>query len=498
MTSSELFKNAFIAELCGHPSAAAYRRKLTLDGHDADTLDAKIKKAGKTVSKSDILAENSQHGFFLNHPQSWSNFERVAKFVAKKGEPFTADDLLSEVAHGSKSTYLESAVNNKALKTLFTPEIWQGRYDEVERLYYNINIGTRRKLTAEFDIKDIKRKIFELDGLKTREDMLSGMNIDSDDFPRMFQHGGISRLRSVAEKLERHGMHLTKEDIFFADEQGDNMFYYASAWKNFDEIVEMVSKGGERFEVEDFFKQNGNRPSVLKRAQENGAMDKVFTPAIWEGRLTEMMGLWSRLKPIEKQEVGLDEFAHIVEAAEDKMYGNLLSIDKNLKASDLTKPIAIEGKVHVYPLALASTWDNWDKIQNQLKENGETIKLSDLRKKSGYMNRPLLETAIHNGHLNKIVDLLIETKQSFQVEDLMQRDHNANSLLLVAARRQELKKLFSPKLWAGHVNDMKTLWAQLPVEFKGQVNWAKTLNQTNIETLHLSKKNGQAPLKRRR
>ena len=227
-------------------------------------------------------------------------------------------------------------------------------------------------------------------------------------------------------------------------------------------------------------------------------MDKVFTPSVWEGRLDEMMNLWSRLKPIEKQELGLDEFAKIVEVAEDKMYGGLLSIDKNLKAKDLTQPIAIEGKTHVYPLALTSTWDNWDKIQKQLKQNGETIKLSALRKKSGHLNRPILETAVHNGQLGKIVDMLIETNQSFQVEDLMQRDHNANSLLMVAARRKELKKLFSPKLWAGHVNDMKTLWAQLPVEFKAQVNWAKTLNQTNIETLHMSKQGGQTPLKRRR
>lgn len=498
MTDRVLLKNAFIADLCGHPSAATYRRQLISSGITND-VDGLLAKVAKSVTKADILTKNDMGEYFLNCPQSWQNFSRIAEFVNDKGEPFVLDDFLTVVQSTTPvKNILDCAVDHKGLESLFAAEIWRGRYQEAEKVFYNIPVGRRKNYDGKVSLSEIKRSIYALDNKKTREDVLAELNIESQDFPKMFMHGGVERIRSLSEKLERHGLSLTKEDLFFADEMGDTMFFYPKVWTAFDEIVEILAKNGERFEVQDFLKQNGTRPSVIKRAQEAGAMDKIFNPVIWDGRLDEMLELWSKLKPLEKEDLGRDRFADLVARAEDKMYGGLLPLDNTLQTGDLTKPIAIEGKVKVYPLGLESTWQNWHKIQAAFTVEKKKFPVEALRQKSGYLDRTVLEMAVKNGQLENIVDMMIDTKQGFQVEDLMQRDYNANSLLMTIARRKELATLFTPKLWAGHVNDMKTLWAQLPVEFKSQVNWSKTLSETNVETLHSSNHGKKPPLKRRR
>ncbi len=496
MINKDLIKKAFIADLCHHPLAPSVRYQLSsvAPNQDVDTL---FKSIESEITVSDILNAQEDGVAFIDHAEGWKNFPKLAELVAKNGTPITAADLLGRIPGKQNKTFLQSATDNNGGEYLFTPSVWKGRFVEAETLFYKIPYTKRNEIENRIPFQEFKRGVYALDGLRTREDTLADLNIDWRDFPTMFEHGGIVRLRSIVAKLESHGLHLTKEDVMFPDREGDTMFFRKGVWAHFDEIVSVLAKNGEKFEVDDFFKQYGVRSHILKEAQTKGEMEKIFTPVLWDGRINEMLELWGRLAPLEKQDMGLDKFADVVANAEDRMYGGLITVDKNLKLQDLRQPIAIEGKVHVYPLGLKSVWSDWDKIQNVLNENGEHMKVSMLRRKSGYRERSILEMAVKNGHLEKVVNMLVETKQGLQIEDLMQRDHNNINLLMTIARRKELKTLFTPDLWVGRMNDMKTLWGQIPVEYKAQVNWSQVLNQVNVSTLNSSPKQRPA-LKRKR
>ncbi|MGM0422534.1 MAG: hypothetical protein ACQEQL_05480 [Pseudomonadota bacterium] len=498
MTNRKLLKHAYIATLCEHTSAQAYQDRV-FAVQNLDELAKQLEDAGEKITKADFFTGDEQGLRFLDSASGWRNFDKIIDIVEKNGEKFEAEDFLQVVGHRGR-TFLDSAGEHDALDKIFQAKLWMGNFKAVEKLYYEVPTGRRSLFRDEGRLLNIKREIAAAEGREIREDQLARLSIDWKDFPRMFsQPGGIERLRMLTDQLERNGEKLTKEDVLLTDHEGDTLFYKQEVWEHFTEIQSMLARNGEALDVADYIEKKGSRPSILERACENGALDKVFDPQFWAGRLSSMVELWEHLLPMEKSDLGHDEFARLLNKAENLTYGDVFNVDDVKNIKDLTQPIAIEGDAKVFPLSLDTVWDNIDDLMERLAKNKQSIKMQHMRQISGCAKKPIFEMAIKNGHLDKLIKVAKKSGEGFAVEDLLKKDDSGMTMLDVIGHRKQLSTLFDPELWAGRISDMKALWSQVPINQKSQLDWGDVLNRTNVCTLQQSSKKSDTPrLKRRR
>jgi hypothetical protein len=140
-----------------------------------------------------------------------------------------------------------------------------------------------------------------------------------------------------------------------------------------------------------------------------------------------------------------------------------------------------------------------DELIDRLAKNKQSIKMQHIRQTSGCAKKSIFEMAIKKGNLDKLVKLAKKSGEGFAVEDLLKKDDAGKTMLDVIGQRKELPTLFDPELWAGRIGDMKSLWSQVLLKEKSQLDWGDVLNKTNVQTLQNSSQKSKAPrLKRRR
>ena len=501
MTEHTPIKEALIASICEHRSAEDFQRKLFSEKNIGKLVE-QFKEVGEVLSKADFFSRDSDGHHFLDDRNAWNNFERIVDIVHKNGERFAAEDFLREVdtGRGWTTTFLDMAIKYDAVDALMKPEIWKGRYEDIEKICFSIPVGKRIESDLGEKLENLKRSMYALENKTTREDDLKKRGIDWQDIPDAFSKtGGLQRLQSISNALRRQGDRLTKSDLLIASYDGDTLFRRKGAWEEFDAILDILEQNGERLDASDLTFKRGVRESILERAVQHGSLGKIFTPKLWQGRLSEMTSLWHSLKPFEQSTtLGHDEFLSLLSQAEDDTYKGVVNMNENYGIVDLRSPVAVIDDVEVMPLGLASTWKNFDQLQATLERGSENIDMADLRKTSGFLNTSIFEMVIKNGHLNKAVELLASAKESVKLHDFLTKDRNGIDLLTVIAERGELGEVFQPQLWAGRLSDMKKLWAMVSFEDKNQVDWNKTVNETVRLTVDNKGKNKKPSLKRRK
>ncbi len=491
MTERTMLKQAFLAAMMKHKDARLFRDRAFAEPN-LHEINRQIEAAGETITKADFFSRDIFNSYFLDTVAAWKNFDTIVDFVHSKGETFTADDFLQKLDDGSgktNRTFLSSALENGAFDKVFQARIWQGRYDEVEHLYYSILPGQRRVHDQGHKLLEIKREIYADEGRELREDVLKDAGIDWFDLPKMFEgRNGMARLETYDKLLKEKGSKLTKEDVLMCNYEGDTMFSSKRAWDAFDKIAALLEANGETFGIEDFLTKRGHKPSVLTRAAQHDAVDKIFKPSMWVGRVADMVKLWNTLRPLEQtNSMGHDPFLLALSEAESQTYGPLFDSVQNKTPTDYISPIAVEGDVKILPLGLPSVWKDLDVKRDLFASeegaNAKSITMDDLRQTTGFQDKTILEIAIKAGFLNKVIEIATKTGEGLALQDLIAKDANENAMLRVIAERGELDTLFTPEIWAGRLQDMKRLWAWVPFEHKGQVNWNEVVNKTRVSTL---------------
>ena len=489
MDTNQLAKSVFVAEFLNLPTAVGLRGMLLTYLPSSLKAEEAVKKAGETISLSEFLSSKHKGNALMNTKEAWVSFPRILSFFQDKGYVLRAADFPAEA--------LSSAVKNNALSKIFDPVNWRGNFEEAEKLYFQIPSGHRMSHMTMDDFVKFKRSVYELEGRITREDQLKSYGIDWRTIPDVFEKiTGAKDIQKLAAKLRRNGDYLRKEDVFLTDKDGNNMMFHERAWTSFDIIVSLVHQSGDRFEVKDFLKKVGNRRSLIGRADEARALDKIFTEKVWGDRLPEMISLYRSLKPVQRLDLDEDAFLQALQKAEDNLYGGLIDY-KAAKLKDILKPVAILGNVRFYPLGLASTWEEWDQYSDLLL-NADSFDFDLLKTRSGYMDKTLFETALDSAHLDKVVTLLAHHNVAPPVEFLLKKDEMGQSLLTKIAARKQLDVLFTPDMWVGHEKEIKKLWASVPITEKAQVNWTRVLNEVNVMSFQKkAKKNTKPPVRKR-
>ncbi len=472
MTGNAYIRQAIIAALCEHPQQEKYRAR-AFSGDSLTSMTDALAGKGVALSKRDFLTPDENGTYLIDTPGFWRNFARIRDMLAKQGERFVSEDFLAVI--GERRTLLNSAIDNRALDKVFSDANWRGRYDEMELLWYKVAVPARRDYTNGDGTVPLtlKRSLLAAEGRELPEDRLQRAGLTPQEVRSAFRERGD--LEILKRRLAATGDRLRKEYILLCDPVGDTSLAAQEAWQRYPEVARLLAAHGERLELADFIRQVGQTGNLLMRASEHRALDKVFAPELWEGRLGDMLSLWSHVRGGWKAPSLTDaDFDLAYAAAESATYAPVIDFTKLHGKQDLLRPLNGNDAQPVLPVALKAFWDHHAAtVVPQLAKQGDALRLSDLRRVSGQMGQNVLISAAKFGHFRTVLDIVRASGEDLQLDDLMQRDHHGNTLLSVLAARKELPLVFAPDIWAGRVHDMKLLWSQVRHSDHGQVDMAK-------------------------
>lgn len=480
-------KQAFIATLCKHPKASDYQQD-AFRSADIMGLYKKLKEAGETLNKSDFLGTDKSGEYFLGSARAWDNFHHIVEILRENGEEFTADDFLT-VKEGSyyQRPLIESVVSHDKVDKLFSADVWKGRFEEMENLWYYIPPNKRGQLAQDEDGRiplKLKREVLGLDEqTPLREESLKKIGIDYKAVPDMFSKRGT--FDAFLQTLYENNTPLKKEDLLFVNKDGDTMFHNAAAWQYYDKIVDSLQQSGQSFGIEELTFKRGRKPSILERAAQHKMLHKVFEPRFWIGQVDEMVGLWDNLPPAQKVLTGRNSFDTIVADVENMTYRSYVSLNEDMTSASLTAPIvANDGKQSkVLPIGLRDTWDNMDIVREKLQAKNDDLKVAHLRQTSGALENTVLMAAAEAGQFDKVLDIVRSDSDTLQVQDFLKPNKNGVSLLDVLIEKRQLKKAFAPEIWAGRLREMHILWNNVQNRDRGQVDFQKVVSQVNQMTV---------------
>lgn len=491
MDAERYMKQAVIAKLCDHPDKDAYIKRVFSDDNVMNMLGMTAK-----LTKADLFMPDDAGKFIIDTPGFWNNIAKIADLLQKEsGEYFTIEDFIRPLTGvDGDANLLASAARCNLMAKLFSPEVWMGRFEEMETLWYHVGIMHRRNVfNAEGTIDlDVKRRMLAAEGREMPEDRLAKAGLIANDIVRMCI--APDGYHTVKAKLVAAGDYLRKEYLLLTDRDGDNVFYQKNVWANYLDIVGDLHRHNQRFEVEDLLRVYGTRHSILGRAAESQSLHLILTPAHWADRLDDMMELWGHFAPGWKiGSASPAAFDMLYAEAQDMAYAPLLNVQKIEKRAELLTPIAddtVSGKA-VLPLALKSVWENIVSITAAIAKQGERLTLDDLRQKSGAQQYSCLMSAAKMGYFDDVVKIMKSARATFNAQDFLEKDQHGVTLLQTLADQRRLWQVFEPDQWVGRLAEMKALWAHVKVTDYSQVDIRKI--EVEVKQLTLSK-NARPPL----
>ncbi len=470
MTGSTYIKQAVIASLCEHPNQDKYRaRAFAGDGLSAMT-DA-LAGHGVALTKRDFFTPDENGVYLIDTPGFWANFEKIRTLLAKGNERFDAEDFLLPLQPVNTRTLLQSAIQYKGLGQIFTAPVWTGRFNDMELLWYKVPYLERKELTgADGTIPlPLKRTLLQAEGRVAPEDRLAAAKLSAADIHTVFRERGD--FESLSRRLTTAGDYLRKDYLLLLDHLGDTCFASQNAWQRYPQLAETLARHGEQFEVVDFIRQVGSRNNIIARAAEHRALDKVFAPQLWVGRLGDMLTLWNHLSPGWKNApLRPADFDLAYADAESRTFAPLLDFTALHNKQDLLLPLNGADAQPVLGLGLQAFWAQAITLLPLLAKQGEPVQLRDLRRISGQLGHSCLITAAKCGSFRQVVGIARASGEPLTLEDFMSRDMHDNTLLTILAERKELALVFTPELWAGRLADMRNLWAQVRHADRAQID----------------------------
>jgi hypothetical protein len=482
-------KQAVMAFLCEHPDLDKYIEKAFPEGR-TDNLGAVyiiLAQKQAELTKQDFFTPDDNNKFIINSAGGWKNFERISALLEKRDEKFVSADFTKALGSEGSVTLLGSAGTHNALEKIFSSQLWQGRYDEMESLWYVVSPMVRRASSpngGEVPLS-LKRALFALEGKTIPEDNLAKSGLTPADVRNAFIAKG--NFEGLNHKLEQAGDYLRKEYLLLKNSAGNTVFHEASAWGYYDKIVKTLKAHGEQLEEADFIHAVARNASILTRAAENNALHKVFAPEHWENRLGDMLQLWSNVRPGWKvPPLTTSDFDSAYAAAESKTYAPALRALTVKNKLDVMSPLNVPSATEkpVLFLGLDSFWNNFAEIQ---KKTDLSLTLSDLRLQSGQQGNSCLMQAAKLGHFDKVAAIAKDSGEKIRIEDFMAKDNHGRTLLNVLEDRNELALAFTPAIWVGRSAEMKILWAQVGVAARKQVDFGRAEVAVHQATLKQQK-----------
>ena len=175
--------------------------------------------------------------------------------------------------------------------------MWKGRFDDMEKLWYKLNVRDRPNATAGLIPIDFKRQLLAAEEKTAPEVRLARAGLTLGDIHNAVMNDNA--FADVNRKLKQAGDYFRKEYVMIPDSAGDARFdNRADAWKKFEAVLRIMQAHDEHLEVKDYLRQLTNsQVSLLNRAAEKNCLNKVFCARTMGRPSAEYAGLMVACPP---------------------------------------------------------------------------------------------------------------------------------------------------------------------------------------------------------
>lgn len=427
--------------------------------------------AGLKIDGQDLFeAIDGRHSFF-EYPEIWNHMAEVMEVIHKSGGKIEAQSFTEAIVNGKSA--LDFAIEKDAVKILFQPEIWKGHQGEMERVWFRVPSGKR---STDFFLQ-LRRDMAKAENRVIREDRLEAMGITQHELRSAVREGNYDIVR---KKLTKHGDYLHASDIMLLDAVGDCMVDTAAACRNFGRLHDELARNGECLTVENLLFSSHGRRSPLEMAISENQLDKFFTPVIWRNRLDDMMKLLEHVPESKRKDLNIDDVIHQLE---EEIYASRIQIAPGLSKGTLTEIMNDAAAAPVRGLGLKKIWDEMPAIRKILKQNSESITVSDLHLPCGREGETAMVAAARFGKFDLVIDMLVEQNAPLTVADLCGKGKSGKSLLDILIQEKQLHTVMKPELWVDRRDEFKTVWAALPDKSQEEIGYKDFVSQMNFIAL---------------
>lgn len=268
------------------------------------------------------------------------------------------------------------------------------------------------------------------------------------------------------EQTLRGDVVLTKDDLFNPMPNGKVVFEYKEVWDNFSVITDWLARNGEALTVADL-ERTATGKTLLKFAEDKIALDKIFTPDIWKGRMKDMENTWYAIAQLERNKYDFLKLRRAVAAAD----GQELREDQLLKmGTDADKVKA----------AVRSGGSTFSDLTRLLESKGDRLRKGDILLRDNSNETPLDAFAAWSNFDTWYAELE-KNGEAFTVNDWLTQRATSKTPLALAVQHNALPKIFTPQHWANDPDGMMMLFEQVPADKRSAVDIQDVLNKI-IET----------------
>ncbi|MDE1171033.1 MAG: ankyrin repeat domain-containing protein [Verrucomicrobium sp.] len=88
---------------------------------------------------------------------------------------------------------------------------------------------------------------------------------------------------------------------------GDTPLHQAAWHRRLDQVIAALKDSGETFSPTHFLVKDDHGYTALHGAAREGQLDQIFQPSLWQGRLTEMLQLWSHVPEKDRSQIDFEQ-----------------------------------------------------------------------------------------------------------------------------------------------------------------------------------------------
>lgn len=281
-------------------------------------------------------------------------------------------------------------------------------------------------------------------------------------------------LNAMMEAIAEQGNKLTKADFLTPDDEGKYIIDTPGFWKNFDKVVDIVSKAGEKFAIEDFTKylDRTETRTLLDSAREHNGLGKLFTEKTWAGRFDDMERLWYKVPVPARRDLFKND--GLLDPALKR--GMLAAEGRDMPEDGLAKS-------GLTPADLRGAFQergNYEEVLRKLAANGDYLKKEYLLLPDNAGDTVFY----HQGAWDRFDDIsknLRSHGEQFENTDFVRQVGYVANILTRASERKALHRVFNPDNWEGRLPEMLELWGQVKEGWKTASMTAKDFDTAYSE-----------------
>lgn len=256
----------------------------------------------------------------------------------------------------------------------------------------------------------------------------------------------------LAEEFMKNGG-FTKE-IFAPAESGVSFFNNKEVWPAMPRIIAALRANGETITADDFLQKRDGGNTMIEYAEKFGALKFLFAPKNWENNLEEMEKLW--FGTTERFRKTFDFWSHYHEAAK---LSNVTLRESVITSAGLDVNTVMEqilnGHAHI--------------VDSALKKNGNGLSKNDLFLIDSH-GKTVSEDKRLWDQFEKIAQIVKNNGETLTLDDFDRSRAGNKSLFESAVQQARVTEIFKPSLWKGRLGEMYSLYYRLHSDRKDAVD----------------------------